>query len=1056
MTTENVDIQVKGQVAPKIENDLRSIAKAATDGYTALERLQQMLNSLDSGGAAAVIRAQAQLLNATARVTEAQTNATVGAARLATEQQKLATEVQKTQTQLANVETALQKAIAAEAKATLQTQKLDDANEKASRSMLTSKERMLELAKSATAQAQAQKDANVAAYEAAAANQSAGNAIRQQTQFTKEQILAAQEATRAARDKIAADRALVQAETDVQQAQQKTTLGWRDYNTGLAKTGSNAQLARHHLINLGFQLQDIGVSLASGQNPLTVAVQQGAQIQGIASQANVGIGRLALAAGSMVARFLPLAAAAAAVAGGFKIVSDEVSKTANLKAYSEALGLTSQQIKKMHGDVVTMGDAFKAFFVTLSEVSGAGKAWDSFVASVIKAYKNIIGAAVDAFNVIGAFSSASAQTFLAAWEKLPASFRNVFVTMANSAIGILEALVNFVIAGVNQITEAFNKISKIKIDPIAAMPFDRIEPSKDQQGDPKDIAKTFMDTYTASFKQRTKEFDDFYKKWQANSVKGAKERIKTAFEAAGGDKAGESRAATLAKINLQLDNQLERMQMLKPVREQQQQFDQIEEQLTGRKIKLNAEETASIKAKIAQIAKQKDVTAEMDKIYEQIQGPSDQYAATLTALDKLLKQGFISQDQYNAKLDSAVEAYNQTLDPLRKYRQELEFQASTYGKTADEIDIMSQRRQIEQEALRNGTVLRKADVDALMQQAQAQQYANGVNQQYQQIVSEGSGQLEQFKQKQDALTLAYNNGKLGLAAYQAQMVQTGIQAAQLRLAIDQALPGDTFTASFAGLLQGYQGMLSGLADSFSTLFSSISDGFANAIAGAILGTESLGDALRNVARQAVQQLIASLIKLGLQYAINAALGNTLGAASTAASVGFAAATATAWATPAALVSLASFGANSAPASAGIVSTVGLSQGLALAGFQDGGYTGDTAVNKIAGVVHGQEYVMRADTVSRLGLDTMDAIQNGKPLTAASSNTSAASKTQQAKTTVQSNVYVTLVEDASKAGQIEKSQTDDGTLIKAFVANIREQGEAATIMENAYGLKRQGQ
>ena len=37
-------------------------------------------------------------------------------------------------------------------------------------------------------------------------------------------------------------------------------------------------LARHELINLGRQAQDVGVSLASGQSPFTVLVQQGSQI----------------------------------------------------------------------------------------------------------------------------------------------------------------------------------------------------------------------------------------------------------------------------------------------------------------------------------------------------------------------------------------------------------------------------------------------------------------------------------------------------------------------------------------------------------------------------------------------------------------------------------------------------------------------------------------------------------------------------------------------------------------------------------------------------------
>ena len=37
------------------------------------------------------------------------------------------------------------------------------------------------------------------------------------------------------------------------------------------------------------------------------------------------------------------------------------------------------------------------------------------------------------------------------------------------------------------------------------------------------------------------------------------------------------------------------------------------------------------------------------------------------------------------------------------------------------------------------------------------------------------------------------------------------------------------------------------------------------------------------------------------------------------------------------------------------------------GFEEGGYTGDNGTSQISGVVHGQEYVVRADDVKRFGL-----------------------------------------------------------------------------------------
>jgi hypothetical protein len=78
----------------------------------------------------------------------------------------------------------------------------------------------------------------------------------------------------------------------------------------------------------------------------------------------------------------------------------------------------------------------------------------------------------------------------------------------------------------------------------------------------------------------------------------------------------------------------------------------------------------------------------------------------------------------------------------------------------------------------------------------------------------------------------------------------------------------------------------------------------------------------------------------MQWVINATLGETLSAAAissqTALSVAAAATTATAWAPAAAMTSLASFGANSAPAMIGISSTAGLAEMLSLAAFAKGG------------------------------------------------------------------------------------------------------------------------
>lgn len=49
------------------------------------------------------------------------------------------------------------------------------------------------------------------------------------------------------------------------------------------------------------------------------------------------------------------------------------------------------------------------------------------------------------------------------------------------------------------------------------------------------------------------------------------------------------------------------------------------------------------------------------------------------------------------------------------------------------------------------------------------------------------------------------------------------------------------------------------------------------------------------------------------------------------------------------------------------------------GFKTGGYTGNGGVSDVAGVVHGQEYVLNAAATKRVGKDTLDAINSGGSL-----------------------------------------------------------------------------
>lgn len=235
----------------------------------------------------------------------------------------------------------------------------------------------------------------------------------------------------------------------------------------------------------------------------------------------------------------------------------------------------------------------------------------------------------------------------------------------------------------------------------------------------------------------------------------------------------------------------------------------------------------------------------------------------------------------------------------------------------------------------------------------------------------------------------------GKASVQLQQDITAayIVAAEARLQAGSTNWADVALDSIGRVALGFTTLTAGTSAQLGQFFQSFTDGFANSIGRAVVFSENLGDALRNVAREGIATLISSLAKLGVQWLVNAAVGQSIAASSAAASVGIAAAsgaaTALAWAPAAALVSLATLGANAAPASAAIIGTNALSQGIAfsaLAGFENGGYTGGNGRKNVAGVVHGQEFVVNASATAR-NREMLEAINAGATVTAGNGGSS---------------------------------------------------------------------
>jgi len=135
-----------------------------------------------------------------------------------------------------------------------------------------------------------------------------------------------------------------------------------------------------------------------------------------------------------------------------------------------------------------------------------------------------------------------------------------------------------------------------------------------------------------------------------------------------------------------------------------------------------------------------------------------------------------------------------------------------------------------------------------------------------------------------------------------------------------------------------------------------------------------------------------------------------------------------------------------PLNAPQVISVGVSAAANLAkiaGFEEGGYTGTGGRKAIAGVVHGQEFVVNADATAR-NRAALEAMNAGRDMPAAGGAVN--------------NTYI--YNNASDTTVREESRTNEtgGRDLEVFIENVsarsvRRGGALAAAVEGTYGLNR---
>jgi lambda family phage tail tape measure protein len=269
---------------------------------------------------------------------------------------------------------------------------------------------------------------------------------------------------------------------------------------------------------------------------------------------------------------------------------------------------------------------------------------------------------------------------------------------------------------------------------------------------------------------------------------------------------------------------------------------------------------------------------------------------------------------------------------------------------------------------------------------------------------------------------------------------------------------------FAEQAQNSAGMAEGAVTS---ALGGITASTSDALYDMITGAESVGDAFGNLAAGMLQAVVGALTEMAAQWLVYKGVQMLVGKTTQTSAAGQMAANATATSLQAGLAAFAStaaipiVGPLLAPgAMATALSITGPLAGAVATsaaagiGFSSGGYTGAGGVNDPAGTVHKGEIVWSQSDIRKFGgVATVEALRNGNVSAARSlsGGSSVALGGGGNVTASERPMTVQLVEDASKAGQVTRTQLTEGDVIRICVANIFQEGELHDANRAKYGL-----
>lgn len=857
---------------------------------------------------------------------------------------------------------------------------------------------------------------------------------------------------------------------------------------GFNAQGISAKAMAANLRNVPAQFTDIATSLAAGQNPLTVFLQQGGQLKDMFG----GLGPAARALGGyvlgLVNPFTAAAAAAAVLALAYKQGSDETTAFSSALAFTgNTAGTTTAQLSDLAQQISLTGG-------TVGKAAGVLAQLAASTRIPKEAFESIAVAAIAFEKATGVAAEETVKNFEKIAKDPAAEILKLNETMNFLTATTYEHIKALQEQGnVQEAAAVANTAYEEALGRTATAVQKNLGTLESGWNAVKSAAKAAWDAALNigredTLDQQIKKLDE-----QLNSITNAKRlNASDGFgNLAPSDTFREEALQADKTQKLILKNEEDRRAASKGFQQEQQATalrDQVELDKLRRETESNSDKRARELGQYRELVERR-VTAARAKGDDSLLISATQQAKDIAAINAKYKDAAVPKpaavrEDAGQKLlgtlreqAAALQMQSDSIDEqtgkyktlgtqakaLAQFEQRIADIKSTDIQTADQKSILASqdllRAQLKRNvALEDEIAARKTSYEEAAklqafqdnQSSKLNQAQDGLNSQ---LTGLGSGDKlrerlkedlqirKEYQSEVDKLNKQLNTGQISEELYQQE---TDILEENLgsRLVMQQDYYNQLDEAQgnfFLGASEGWANWAeeatnySAMAAEFVTgSLDTLSSGLADSFMSILDGTKSVSEAFADLGRTMVQAVVGALIKMAAQWLVYQAVQLLVGSTSSAATIATAGITGTAiaaaYAPAAALASIATLGGAAIPATAAILSTTAVAEGVALAGMAHDGI--DAVPQTGTWLLQKGERVTTAQTSAKLD-KTLDGMKSP---------------------TGQGNTTVNLIEDASRAGQTQTREEDGQKFIDLWISKLYADDDVMDALNRKTGIQ----